>query len=78
MAGPCSKIKNPVAAAKQASVDPREIEELKESRVNDMSSEELSDSESEEEEDLETLYKKEAAKYRSAAAKREFFSGMRF
>lgn len=31
-----------------------------------------------EEEDLETLYRKEAAKYRSATAKREFFSGIRF
>ena len=43
-----------------------------------MSSEELSDSDSEDEEDLETFYKQEAAKFRSAAAKREFFSGMRF
>ena len=33
MVGPCSKVNNPVAAVRQARIDPNDIEEIKESRV---------------------------------------------
>lgn len=77
MSGPCAKYPNPVAVVRNASLRPQDIEEIKESREYEESVEsELT--ESEEEEDLDTLYRRETAKYRSAQAKREFFSGIRF
>ena len=76
MAGPVSKVSNPLAAVRSANLEAHEIEEIKESRVQEDS---LTETEEEsEQEDFDTMYKREAAKYRSAAAKREFFSGMRF
>lgn len=57
------------------------MQEIKESKVNEESKESLvteSEEEDEEEEDFEAFYKREMLKYRSANAKREFFSGMRF
>jgi len=78
MAGPCSKFPNTVAVVRNARLRPEDIAEIMESRAND---EEDSYEESDitsDEEDLDTLYKRETAKYRSATAKRDFFSGIRF
>lgn len=78
MAGPCSKISNPVAVVKQVRMDPRDIEEIKESRAHDTQSDEEFLESEESEEDFEDFYKRETAKYGAAKAKREFFSGIRF
>lgn len=59
-------------------MDDRDIEEIKESRVAETLSDEEFESSAEEEEDFDEFYKRETAKYRNAAALREFFSGMRF
>ena len=76
MAGPCAQIADPVSAVRLAKMDPRDIEEMKESRAQESLSEEEED-ESDQEEDFEDFYRRETAKYRSAHAKREFFTGMR-
>jgi len=76
MAGPCSKIANPIQAARNARLNREDSATIQESKANESNESEVQ-SESEEE-DLEVLYRNETAKYRSATAKREFFSGMRF
>lgn len=65
---------------RSATLSMKEKQEIKESKVNEESKEDsfATDSEEDEEEDFEAFYKKEMLKYRSANAKREFFSGMRF
>ena len=76
MAGPSANYPNPVAVVRNASLRPQDIEEIKENRELEESIE--SENTESEEEDLEDFYRRETAKYRSAQAKREFFSGIRF
>jgi len=80
LAGPCSKIRDPVAAIKNSNLTLDDVNEIKESRANaeEDSLTESEDSQDDEDGDFDEFYRKEAAKFRSAQAKREFFSGMRF
>ena len=60
MAGPCSKVADPVAKVRQARLNARDVEEIKESRqesqsLDDESEEELSGSETED--DLDAFYR---------------------
>ena len=65
-----------IAAVRAAQLTSKEIEQIQESRA--VESDESDLTEDSEEEDLETLLRRETTKYRSAQAKREFFTGMRF
>ena len=71
LAGPCKNNLDPISTIRRAKLSNDDVEEIKESRAQGDSDEnDFSSEEEQEEGDMEDLLRKEAAKYRSAEAKR--------
>ena len=84
LSGPCKKVMHPVQCVREANAAlytplmGGDDEPSSESSLEGNAEEDFLESLGDEDEDIYEVYRKEKTKLRSAAAKREFFSGIKF